>query len=109
MKGKYSLDFVNNGEPFDMPNWTTEKHENALNQLVQYQKEKKLSDKKANEEFKHFVIYETLKEIDEEVDIDKIRNMHPIDLVDLFNAVYNAGRKGIYARNFRKKTPKSKK
>jgi len=108
-KPKYSLDFVNDGESFDMPNWTTEKHESALQNLVEYQKEQKLSDEKAEKEFKHFVIYETLQTIDSDVEIDDIRNMHPSDLIDLFNAVYNAGRKGIYARNFRQETPKSKK
>jgi len=109
MTGKYSLDFVNKGKNFDMPNWSTEKHENALNNLVSYQKKNKLSDKEAEKEFKHFVIHETLKEIDKDVDLDDIRKMHPMDLIDLFNAVYNAGRKGIYAGNFRQKTPKSKK
>jgi uncharacterized protein (DUF2249 family) len=108
-KPKYSLDFVNNGDPFDMPNWTTKKHEDALIRMAEYQKEKKLSEKEANDEFKHFVIYETLIELDEDVDINDIRDMHPQDLIELFNAVYNAGRKGIYARDFRQTTPKRKK
>ena len=27
---KYKLPFVNEGKPFEIPNWTVEKHENAL-------------------------------------------------------------------------------
>ena len=108
---EYSIDFVNSGKPFKMPNWTTRKHENALLRLAKFQKEHKdIDDDKLNNEFKYFVIHETLSEIDESVSIEDIRNMHPLDLVELFNAVYNAGRKGIIAKkNFQKPTPKKKK
>jgi len=99
----YSLEFVNKGEDFAMPNWTPEKHEAALAKLAEKAEEEKLDDRKQNEEFKYYVIYETLSRIDKTGDctLEVIRNMHPIDLIDLFRAVYDAGRKGIYSQDFR--------
>jgi len=98
----YSLGFVNKGESFSIPNWTTDHHESALAKLAADMKDAPSAEQ--DKEFKHYVIHETLAEIDETGDctLEKIRNMHPVDLIDLFNAVYNAGRKGIYSVDFRK-------
>lgn len=98
----YSLDFVNKGEDFAMPNWTTDKHEAALAKLSEDMKG--MTDKEQDAAFKHYVIYETLSRIDKTGDctIEVIAAMHPVDLIDLFKAVYNAGRKGIYSQDFRK-------
>jgi len=106
----YSLKFVNRGKPFDMPNWTPEKHESALAKLNK--DTKKLNDEEQNKEFKYYVIHETLLELDEDCSMDNIRRMHPMDLIELFNAVYNAGREGIYNVDFlrgKNKTPANKK
>lgn len=100
----YSLPIVNNGEDFAMPNWTPKKHEDALDKMAKYcenlegEEKKKAEDK----EFKYFVVHETLQELDGEVTLEEVRNIHPIDLIELFNAVYNAGRTGIYSKDFRK-------
>jgi len=102
IKDPYSLEFVNIGKPFAIPNWTTDKHESTLAKLATDMKD--ASAKEQEKEFKHYVIYETLSIVDEtgECTLEKIRNMHPIDLIDMFNAVYGAGRKGIYSKDFRK-------
>jgi len=107
--GEFKLSIVNNGEPFDMPNWTPRKHENALAKLSA---NKELTDEERDNEFKYYVIHETLLEIDKEVTLDDVRHIHPKDLIDLFHAVYDAGKKGIYNPDFRegkKKTPTPKK
>jgi len=102
IKEPYSLEFVNKGKPFAIPNWTTAKHESALARLAADAKD--MPEGMQDKEFKHYVIYETLSEIDEtnKCTLEKIRNMHPVDLIDMFNAIYGAGRKGIYSKDFRK-------
>jgi hypothetical protein len=105
---KLSLEFINKGKAFEITNWTVTKHENALSKLAEYQKTHSLSEKQMNNEFKYFVIYETLVEVDSTVDIEAIRVMHPIDLVELFNLIYNAGKRGIYAKDFQQPTQQKK-
>lgn len=105
-KVKYSLPFVNNGKPFDMPNWTVVKHKKALEDLNKNCKD--MSQEEKDEEFQYYVIYETLKEIDENVDFDAIKQMHPEDHILLFNAVYSAGRTGILFREGVKKPIRKK-
>jgi len=102
IKEPYSYPFVNKGKAFAIPNWTTDKHESALAHLAADTKDM-LKDKK-EEEFKYYVIYETLSVIDTtgKCTLEEIRRMHPVDLIDMFNAVYGAGRKGIYSKDFRK-------
>jgi hypothetical protein len=112
MVQKYNLKCVNKGKPFVMPNWTPEKHEKALAKLVEAQKENKWTDVEANKQFKFFVVHETLLELDPDCKFEDIPR-HPATIVELFNAVYNAGREDIYYKeeNFRKKgkTQKDKK
>lgn len=102
IKEPYSLKFVNKGKAFAVPNWTTDKHESALAHFAADMKD--LPEDKEDKEFKYYVIYETLSAIDvtNECTLDKIKHMHPVDVIDMFNAVYNAGRKGIYSKDFRK-------
>ena len=40
-KQKLTLSFVNKGKPFEVPNWTPEKHEASLAKLAKAQKENK--------------------------------------------------------------------
>ena len=40
MTQKFHLKCINNGEEFEMPNWTPKKHERALAKLQKAQKEK---------------------------------------------------------------------
>lgn len=102
IKEPYSLEFVNKGKAFAIPNWTTKYHESALAHLAADMKD--MPSNKQDEEFKHYVIYETLSKIDEsgECTLEKIRSMHPIDIIDMFHAIYDAGKKGIYSKDFRK-------
>jgi hypothetical protein len=101
-KIRYTLLFVNKGDPFTIKDWTTEKHEAALDKMTQFQEEnKELSEKEIDKEMKHFIVHETLLETDANCDIERIRKMHPIDLINLFNDIYNAGRTGIYYKDFR--------
>ena len=117
MKIKYHAKFLNpskeypEGTPFEMPNWTPKKHERALVKLTEYAEKNKMSEDKSNGEFKYFVIHETFIEIDSTCEMEKVRNLHPITLIEWFNAVYNAGREGIVYVDFHKgrKTRKPKK
>lgn len=106
---KLSLSFVNKGDPFYPPNWTPKKHANALSKVAGMEG----TDKEKDDEFKYYVILETLREIDETVTLDMVHKVHPMDLTDLFWEIYNAGREGIYYKeDFRKgqkKTPLNKK
>jgi len=110
MTQKFNLKCVNKGKPFSMPNWTPKKHEAALAKLDAAQKKNKWDDKAADKEFKYFVVHETLLEIDPDCELDDIRNLHPVTLIELFREVYNAGKENIYYRDFRKgrKTPSNK-
>jgi len=102
---KFSLEIVNNGEPFDMPKWTVAKHRAALVQMNEDCKD--MSDDEKNEEFNYYVVYQTLKEIDKNVSLEDIKNLHPEDMIQLFAEVYNAGKTGIYFREGKKPTTKS--
>lgn len=111
-KQKFTLSFVNNGDPFEMPDWTPEKHEAALAKLAKQQAKEKWTNETANNEFKYYVIHETLLEIDPECEFLKVRKLHPVTLIELFNEVFNAGKENIYytESSFRQgKTRKGKK
>lgn len=111
MTQKFNLKCVNKGKPFLMPNWTPKKHETALAKLDAAQKENKWGDKEADREFKYFVVHETLSEIDPTCELEQVRNLHPVTLIELFREVYQAGKENIYYQDFRKgrKTPNNKK
>jgi hypothetical protein len=109
MSKKLKLKFVNEGKAFDIPLWTTEKHESALDKLVKATKG--LSDEVKDKEFKFYIIHESLLEVDQNCKMEDVKKMHPIDTIDLFNVLYNAGRTGIWEEDFRveEKTSKKKK
>lgn len=96
----YSLPFVNDGEAFAMPDWTVEKHKSAMANLLKNTID--MSDLERDQEYKYYVVFETLKEIDKAVSMDNIKPLHPEDIIELFQAVYNAGKIGIYTEDFRK-------
>jgi hypothetical protein len=102
---KYSLKIVNKGKPFVMPKWTVGKHRAAMSQMLAECKD--MSEEEKTEEFNYYVIYQTLKQIDNDVSLEDIKTLHPEDLIQLFNDVYNAGKEGIYFRKGKK--PKTKK
>jgi len=110
MTQKFTVKCVNKGAPFKMPNWTPKKHENSLAKLETAQEKNKWDDKRANDEFKYYVVHETLIEIDPNCELEEVRAIHPATLIDLFREVYNAGRENIYYQDFRKgrKTQKPK-
>jgi len=112
-KQKFTVSFVNKGKPFEMPNWTPEKHEAALAKLAKAQKENNWDDMQANNEFKYYIIHETLLEIDTECEIEDVKKLHPETTIQLFKEVYHAGKENIYYDEnlFRKRqsTRKSKK
>jgi hypothetical protein len=106
MTKKYSLDFVNNGEPFEITTWTAEKHENALDKLIK--KTSKWDDEKRDKEFKYYVIHEGLLEVDPNCKMEDIKKMNIDDLTALYYAIYYAGKKGILFQEGEKKTPTNK-
>ena len=91
---KYNLKFINKGKAFCMPKWTTGKHKAALAMMVE--ECKGMTDSEMSEEFNFYVIYQTLHQIDNSVTIESIKELHPEDLIELFNAVYNAGKESIF-------------
>lgn len=108
---KYTLPFVNDGKEFVIPDWTIEKHERALANAVEVTEgNKTLSGAQKENELKYAILYETLIEIDETVELEAIRKYftHPENIVEFFNAVYYAGKKDIYFRQ-EEKPPKKKK
>jgi hypothetical protein len=93
---KYSLKIVNNKKPFIMPKWTVGKHKAALARMLK--ENPKVSEEEKNDLFNYYVIYETLRQVDPEISIEDIKDLHPEDMIELFNEVYNAGKEGIYFR-----------
>lgn len=115
-----TLNFVNNGKPFKVPNWTVKKHSELAAELANLEEpilanknltdeDKKKERAKLDAKYQYLLILKSLKEIDESVTQEDLESLHPTDLVSLFNAVYYAGSKGIYAANFRKKSVKKEK
>ena len=103
-KVKYHLDFVNDDKPFTISNWTPEKHEDALAELVKNEKGK--SAKKLDKLFRYYVVLQTLREIDNTVTVEQVKNIHVEDMVELFNAVYYAGKRGILFQEGKKNPQK---
>lgn len=106
MTQKYKLDFINEGKPFEITTWTAEKHENALDKLLK--NTSKWSDEKRDKEFKYYVIYEGLLEIDPNCKMENIKKMNMDDLTALYYAIYYAGKKGILFREGENETPMKK-
>lgn len=91
---KLSLKFVNKGKPFVVKNWTVEKHEKALQHMKQAMGT--MSKEAQNAEFRYWVIWEALVEIDKNVNIETVRHLHPDNLIQLFDICYNAGKVDIF-------------
>ena len=87
------LKFINDGKPFEIGTWTTEKHERALELLLKNTKD--VSEEERTKEFKYYVIYVALKEVDKNLDFATIKNLHVENVADLFNLIYNAGKLDI--------------
>jgi len=107
MSKKLKLKFINEGKAFEIPLWTTKKHESALDKLVKDTKD--LSDKEKDREFKFYVIHESLLEVDPDCRMEDVKAMHPTDTVDLFSVLYNAGRTGIWEEDFPQEETKTSK
>ena len=100
---KLVLKFINKGKPFTLPSWTVAKHKKVLEEINKLPTNTSEEDK--DTEFQFLCIYEGLKELDPNLTLNDIRNLHPTVLIDLFNAVYSEGKCDIY---FRGKGNKSK-
>jgi len=98
---KLKLKIINKGKPFILPNWTVVKHKAVLEEINKLPKGTSETDKDI--EFQFFCIYEGLKEVDPNLELDDIRHLHPTVLVALFNAVYEEGKCDIYFRDKGKK------
>jgi len=109
-KQKLTISFVNKGDPFEAPPWTVERHTSALAKLAKRQQEEKWDEKRASEEFKYYVIYEVLAEIDDSgmCTLDKVKNMHTDNVVALFNIIYTSGKEDIYFREGQKTQSRKK-
>lgn len=102
---KYTLSFVNEGEEFVFEKWTVQKHKRVLSRIAKHGN--KISEEEQEDLFQYYVLYESLAEIDKDVDFDKIKKLHPENLIVLFNAAYNKGKEDILFREGKK--PKQRK
>lgn len=107
MTQKYSLKYVKAGKPFCMPKWTVAKHKAALEEMLAATPD--LKNEERDDEYQYYIILQSLRQIDNEVTIEDLKDMHPEDLILLFNAVYNAGRSGILFQNGEKPRARKKK
>ncbi len=92
-KEKIQLEFVNNGEPFEAPTWTVElqlEHDNYM-----AGKDIDSDDPDYGQVSNDDVIIRSLKYIDKKIKASDLRKMHPQDYIELRNAIYNSGRRGI--------------
>lgn len=93
---KFTLDFVNNGKEFAFPKWTILMHEAALENMIT--DSPNLTDEERDKLFRYYVLYESLKKLDDDVDFEEVKQLHPENLIVLFTAAYNAGKRDIYFR-----------
>lgn len=98
---RLSLKFINKGKPFILKNWTVMKHKTVLEKINKLSNT--ISEEDKDIEFQFFCIYESLKEIDPEIEIEDVKSLHPIMLTELFNLVYNQGKYDLYFREKGKK------
>jgi len=91
-KEKIKLSFVNDGKPFNIPHMTVKKQEELLEDMVEIEKKYKKDSDKYNRELNKYMIVRTLQNIDENVSLDDINNMHPNDYIVLFNMIWGSGR-----------------
>ena len=49
-------------------------------------------------EFRYYVIYIGLKEIDSSVEFAKVHSLHVENVIELFNIIYNEGKVDIFFR-----------
>lgn len=92
----FVLDFVNDGEEFTFPKWTTSMHEAALARMLA--ENPKATDEERDSLFRYYVLHESLKKIDKKVSLKSVKDLHPENLVALFTAAYNSGKRDIYFR-----------
>jgi hypothetical protein len=98
---KYSLPFVNDGEPFNMPNWTYKKQEEVLKETSKYEKD--LKEEELDRKYRNLLILKSLRQVDETVKEEDLEILHPDDKLALFAAVYYAGKRGILSEDFRQR------
>jgi len=94
MSKKLKLPFVNNGKPFKLEPWTVAKHEAALKDLGENCSD--LSSDEQERQFKFYVIKQGLKSVDDSVTMEDIKNLHPENVVALFEAIYTEGKVDIF-------------
>ena len=99
------LEFVNDEKPFEPVNWTTELQLEHDDYMAELSEKKKIDSDDSN--FGQYsnddVILRSLKLLFPKVTVKDLRTLHPRDYLDLRDAVYNSGRRGIRpTENFRK-------
>jgi len=107
MEEKLSLPFVNKGKPFTVSNWTVEKHEKTLSLMVE--KNKSASAKELDALFRYYVVLVGLQDIDDSVTMEQVRSLHVENIMELFDAIYYAGKIDIFFhQSDKKKTQENK-
>jgi hypothetical protein len=95
---KYKIKQILNGKPFEIPAWTVEKHEKHMEEMIPYEdklEEKTITQKEYDRTYRFKMILISLKEVDPTLTENKLRQIHPDNLVDLWIACYNSGKEDI--------------
>jgi hypothetical protein len=102
MPKKYSLLFVNAGKEFSMPTWSVGKHEELLEEMIEFDEQLKLkiiTQRDYTRKYHTLLILKSLHEIDPKVTEKDLNALHPDDFLELCLTVYNEGKKGIEVNN----------
>jgi len=89
---KATIWFMNNGEEFELPEFTQEDQEIALEMIVKKMgKETKLFNALYSKEMNKAIIYQVLKKVDKNLNYSDLGKLHTAEFNALFNAIYVSG------------------
>jgi len=101
---------INGGKEFVPNKWTYKKHKQVMKELAKV--EGKLSNEEKEVKFQNLVVLKALEGIDDNVTEADLEDVHPNDRIELWFALYSAGKEGVYVpdaddANFQKKKKKT--
>jgi len=88
---KAVIEFVNNGEEFELPGLTEKDHERAMEMIAT--QHKKLTNLQFNREMNRKIVLITLQKVDKNVKSSEIETLHPDEFTQLLSAIWRCGRR----------------
>ena len=98
LKDTFQHPLILDGKEFKLPSWNYGKQLEIVEQMKYWEKsfgKNKPSEDEKGRQFETLLILRGMKEIDSSFNEDTLRQMHPIDRIELFNAIYLSGKRGI--------------